>query len=131
MARRLTSSGIDNLVGEFAADNEGVTDDIPLTIRTVEAQKFPEVMNETGHLHPVWLSVSTHSLGGLCGTRKVSALIPKGTRELNLTCNKCWIWDNDVSGSDSSTSVSNFSIASQIVILALFSLWNFSRAFKL
>lgn len=74
---RLEGVGVDNLVGKLAADNEGVTDNVPLTVGTEETEKLAKIVNQTSDLHPFRLAVSSNSLSGL---KKVLNLSNRGVR---------------------------------------------------
>lgn len=73
----LEGVGVDNLVGELAAHDESVADNIPLTVGTEEAEKLAEIVDQTGELHPLGLAVSSNSLSCL---KKVLNLSNRGVR---------------------------------------------------
>ena len=45
--------------------DECVSDNVPLALRAKEEQEFSQVVNESGNLHPLRLSVSSDGLRGL------------------------------------------------------------------
>lgn len=62
---RLECVRVDDLVAELASDDESITDNVPLSIGAEEAEKFTEIVDKTGQLHPVGLAVTSDSLGSL------------------------------------------------------------------
>jgi len=56
---------VNDLVRKLAPHDEGVADDVPLTLRPKEEQEFSQVVNESGDLHPLRLSVSPNGFRGL------------------------------------------------------------------
>ena len=65
-------------VGQGVIEKATYTNDIPLTFRPEDQQKFSEVMYKTGHLHPFGLAITSN---GLCCLKEV----------LNLR-NTCLLW---------------------------------------
>jgi hypothetical protein len=49
--------GIDVLIGKFAPDDECITYDIPLALRSKHGQEFAKIVYKTCDLHPLWLPI--------------------------------------------------------------------------
>lgn len=45
----------DLVEGQLASGNEGITDDVPLSLGAEEVEQLAQVMNQAGHLHPLRL----------------------------------------------------------------------------
>ena len=56
---------VDDLIRKLAPHDESVPDDVPLTLGPKEEQEFSQVVNESGDLHPLRLSVSPDGFRGL------------------------------------------------------------------
>jgi hypothetical protein len=56
---------INNLFRKLASHDERIPDDVPLTLGAKEEQKFSQIVDEAGYLHPLRLSVSSNGLGSL------------------------------------------------------------------
>lgn len=56
---------VNDFVRELAPHDEGISNDVPLALGSKEEQKFSQVVNETGDLHPFRLSVSPNGFRGL------------------------------------------------------------------
>ena len=56
---------VNDLVRELAPDDKSISDHVPLALRSKEEQKFSQVVNQSGYLHPFRFAVASHGLGGL------------------------------------------------------------------
>ena len=56
---------INILFRKLASDDECISNDVPLALGAEKEQKFSQIVDETGYLHPFRLSVASNSLGGL------------------------------------------------------------------
>jgi len=61
----LESAGVDDAVVELAADDESVTDNIPLTLCLEEEEELAQVVDKTDQLEPAGLAIAADSLSGL------------------------------------------------------------------
>lgn len=56
---------VNDLFRELAPNDESISDDVPLSLRSKEEQKFSQVVNESGDLHPLRFPVSPNGFRGL------------------------------------------------------------------
>ncbi len=101
---------------EAHGQSQTYPDDVPLPLGAKEVEKLAEIMDEARDLHPLRLSISADSLRGL---QEVFDLREAGLEERSSVSSKHFAKRNGrtrTSGSESSTSVFSFSMASQIPV---------------
>ena len=54
-----------DFIRNLASHDERISNDIPLTLGSKKEQKFSQVVDESGYLHPFRFAVSPNGLGGL------------------------------------------------------------------
>lgn len=82
--------GVDNLIRwYFASHDKGIPYDVPLAVRSEKVEQFPQIVHESSDLHPFWLAIFSHRLGGLeqvfdlCSVRVWIRGIDEGVEQLH------------------------------------------------
>ena len=56
---------INDTLRKLAANDESISHDVPLTLRSEKEQQFSQIVDESGYLHPLRFAVSPNGFGGL------------------------------------------------------------------